>query len=89
MVKAFNTVFADALAVGGPPAEAVPRRATFVCGDHADAVRLVAELARSIGLEAVPSGALANARHLEAMAHLHIQIATAGGRGTTGGFAYV
>jgi predicted dinucleotide-binding enzyme len=88
VVKAFNTVFADMLAPEPDPSGALTP-ATFICGDDGSAVETVASLARDIGLNPIFAGDLAGARHLEAMAHLHIRIAMAGGLGTKGGFAYL
>lgn len=88
VVKAFNTVFADMLAKD-PDQEASLRPATFLCADDAVARGTAADLARDAGLSPVYAGDLRGARHLEAMAHLHIRIATAGGMGTKGGFAYL
>lgn len=88
VVKGFNTVFADTLQREVLEAKPVPA-ATFLCGEDASALSVVAGLAADIGLNPITVGALSAARYCEALAHLHIQIATNGGRGTQGGFAYV
>jgi 8-hydroxy-5-deazaflavin:NADPH oxidoreductase len=87
-VKCFNTIFADLMT-----AESIARKpiapVALLCGDDASANERVAGLARDIGFALLIAGPLHNARYLESMAHLHIQIATVGERGTEGGFAYV
>lgn len=65
------------------------RVAAFVCGDDADAVALVAGLARDAGFDAVTLGSLRAARYTEAATHLNIAIAFGAGRGTHGAFLYV
>ncbi|UMZ15117.1 NAD(P)-binding domain-containing protein [Pseudomonas sp. MPFS] len=87
LVKAFNTVFADIMTRdrlnrGGHPVTA------FVAGDDAQANALVAEMAASAGFAPVIAGPLYNARYLEAMAHLNIQLALVRGGGTNAGFVY-
>jgi 8-hydroxy-5-deazaflavin:NADPH oxidoreductase len=87
VVKAFNTVFADVmtptrLARGG-------RRVTaFVAGDDEAANELVARLAADAGFAPLVVGPLANARYLEAMAHLNIALAVGRGGGTDAAFIY-
>jgi 8-hydroxy-5-deazaflavin:NADPH oxidoreductase len=87
VVKAFNTVFADVmradrLAAGG-------RRVTcFVASDDEAATAAVVDLARSIGFAPRAVGPLSMARHLEAMAHLNIQIAVGMKGGTGAAFFY-
>jgi predicted dinucleotide-binding enzyme len=46
-----------------------------VASNDAEARRIVADLARSAGFASLEVGPLASARHLEAMAHLNIQVA--------------
>lgn len=87
LVKAFNTVFADIMTRdrlnrGGHPVTA------FVAGDDAEANAIVAEVAASAGFAPVVTGPLYNARYLEAMAHLNIQLAVVQGGGTNAGFVY-
>jgi 8-hydroxy-5-deazaflavin:NADPH oxidoreductase len=81
VVKAFNTIFADVMQAsrldrGGQPITC------FVAGDDAAAVRLVADLGHSAGFGPRLVGPLSMARHLEALAHLNIQLAV-GMRGGT------
>lgn len=85
LVKAFNTVFADAMLTA---ADAQPALAAFVAGDDAEAVERVAALARSAGYAPLMVRSLKAARYLEAMAHLNIALAFGSGIGTGGGFLY-
>lgn len=83
VVKAFNTVFAqhmDTGRVGDQPLSA------FVASDDAEAKRIVLELALGIGFEPVDAGPLENARLLEPLALLNIQLGYALGMGTKIGF---
>lgn len=71
VAKAFNTVFAqhmDSGKVGGKPLSA------FVAADDAHAKSVVLGLARDIGFDPVDAGPLKNARLLEPMACLNIQL---------------
>jgi 8-hydroxy-5-deazaflavin:NADPH oxidoreductase len=87
VVKAFNTVFADVMRPdrlnrpGG-------RVAAFIAADDAAAADAVAKLAESAGFDPVRTGPLANARYLEALAHLNIAIAVGQGGGTDAAFLY-
>jgi len=87
VVKAFNTVFADAMREDRLVREGA-RVTCFVASDHADARARVAEVARSAGFAPLEVGPLAMSRHLEAMAHLNIQIAVGMQGGTRGAFIY-
>lgn len=83
IVKAFNTVFAqhmDSGRLGEQPLTA------FVAGDDAAAKATVVELARGIGFDAVDGGPLRNARLLEPLAYLNIQLGYVLGMGTQIGF---
>lgn len=83
LVKAFNTVFAqhmDSGRLGDTPLTA------FVAGDDASAKKVVLELARAIGFDAVDAGPLRNARLLEPLAFLNIQLGYTLGMGTQIGF---
>ena len=71
VVKAFNTVFAGTMDSGHVKGEQL---SAFVAADDADAKRTVAELAKGIGFDAVDAGPLKNARLLEPMAYLNIQL---------------
>ncbi len=79
VVKAFNTVFASRMDSGRVGGESI---SVFAAGDDEDARRQVLELARDIGFDPVDSGPLRNARYLEPMAMLNIQLGHALGLGT-------
>jgi len=71
VVKAFNTIFAqhmDSGRLGDTPLT------TFVAGDDAGAKKTTLDLARAIGFEPVDAGSLKNARLLEPLAYLNIQL---------------
>ncbi|MFT4510243.1 NADPH-dependent F420 reductase [Caballeronia sp. 15711] len=87
LVKAFNTIFADAMKVA-PPAGESRALTAFIAGNDEQANQVVAQLARDTGFSPVVTGALTNARYLEAMANLNIQIAVVHGGGTNAGFLY-
>ncbi len=79
VVKAFNTVFAqhmDTGRTGDKPLTA------FVAADDAGAKEVVLSVARGIGFDAVDAGPLKNARLLEPMALLNIQLGYVLGMGT-------
>jgi predicted dinucleotide-binding enzyme len=71
VVKAFNTVFAHFMERGRFGDQPV---STFVASDDAAAKKLALELARALGFDAIDVGPLENARILESMAHLEIQL---------------
>ena len=72
VVKAFNGINAANL---GNPAFAGGRAQIPFCGDDAEAKGAVRSLIEDIGFEALDCGELKNARYLEAMAMLWIQLA--------------
>ena len=72
VVKAFNTSFAQTMSTGQVLGE---RLTAFVAGNDNDAKERVLQMARDIGFDAVDSGPLKNARWIEALAFLHIQLA--------------
>lgn len=83
VVKAFNTIGAAFLgnaAIDGIAADG------FYCGDDADAKGIVAELIAGTGLAPQDVGPLRNARYLEAMAMLWIDMALHQHRGGRFGF---
>lgn len=83
VVKAFNTVFAqhmDSGKVGATPLTA------FVAGDDAAAKQVAVSLAKNIGFETVDAGPLKNARLLEPLAYLNIQLGYVLGLGSQIGF---
>jgi predicted dinucleotide-binding enzyme len=87
VVKAFNTVFADIMTPQRLIRAGQLRTTAFVASDDDAASAQVAAFAESLGFAAQRVGALANARYLEAMAHLNIAIAVGGG-GTDACFLY-
>ena len=86
VVKAFNTTgwpnMADPLY--GSQGLSMP-----LCGDDAEAKKVVADLARQLGFEPVDVGPLRSARYLEALAMLWIDMAILQGFGTSFGFQLV
>jgi predicted dinucleotide-binding enzyme len=86
VVKAFNTVFAqhmDSGKVGATPITAL------VASDDAAAKETVVTLAKDIGFETVDAGPLKNARLLEPVGFLNIQLGYMLGLGTQIGFKLV
>ncbi|HEY5928541.1 MAG TPA: NADPH-dependent F420 reductase [Kofleriaceae bacterium] len=79
VVKAFNTQFAQHMDSGRLRDQ---RLTTFVAGDDAAAKRTVLDLASSIGFDAIDAGPLANARLLEPLGFLNIQLGYVLGLGT-------
>lgn len=85
VVKAFNTIFAAALADHADgTACTLP---VFVAGDDPDAVKTVSDLVRDMGLTPVAAGGLSNARYLEPMTEMMIQFGYGLGHGDRIGFA--
>lgn len=79
VVKAFNTQFAQHMDSGRL---ADQRLTVFVAGDNAEAKRDASEVATSIGFDVVDAGPLANARLLEPLGYLNIQLGYVLGLGT-------
>lgn len=88
VVKAFNTAFADILAED-KQIFAGQRATGFYCGDNAEAKQVVAKLVREVGFEPLDVGPLKNARYLEALAQLNIQLGYGLNMGTEVGFRYL
>jgi predicted dinucleotide-binding enzyme len=86
VVKAFNTQFAQHMDSGKLSDQ---RLTVFVAGDDAAAKSDVTELATAIGFEAVDAGPLANARLLEPLGYLNIQLGYVLGLGTQIGLKLV
>lgn len=86
VVKAFNTVFADNMAKGQVKGQPL---SLFVAGDHADAKQTVMGLGRELGFDAVDAGPLKNARWLETLGYLAIQLGYSQKMGTQIGFRLV
>jgi NADPH-dependent F420 reductase len=80
VVKAFNTVFAQVLDQG--PDFGSERVSVFYAGDDESANQCIADLIASTGFKPVYAGGLKNARYLEPLAALTIQLAYALGHGT-------
>ena len=86
VVKALNTVFAGLMETGqvdGQPLTA------FVASDDDAARSTVMELARDIGFDAVNAGPLKNARLLEPLGVLNVQLGYVLGYGAQGGFRHL
>lgn len=71
VVKAFNTVFAQNMASAKVKGETL---SLLVAGDDPGAKKQVLDLGKAIGFEPVDVGPLSNARHLEALGFLNIQL---------------
>jgi predicted dinucleotide-binding enzyme len=86
VVKAFNTVFAQHMDNGRVGNDTL---SVLAASDDDDAKNRVLELARAIGFDAVNAGPLRNARWLETLGYLNIQLGYVVGHGTATGFRYV
>ena len=86
VVKAFNTVLAQVLAKAAFGAKSLP--SVLVAGNHAAANAEVVQLAKDAGFSAFDTGALTNARYLEPLAELGIQLAYAKDHGGEVGFTF-
>ena len=73
IVKAFNAIFADVVQIDPQYPGMVPQ--VFCASDDVEAKQVVAELVKAIGYEPVDAGPLRNARYLEPLAELIIQLA--------------
>ena len=83
VVKAFNTVFAKNQSTAKVGNE---KLTAFIAGDAADAKKTVAKLTSDIGFDPVDCGPLKNARYLEAMGNMLINLAYTYGMGTDIGY---
>lgn len=86
VVKGFNTILAQVLAKAVSGAKSLP--SVLVAGNHAAANGEVVQLAKEVGFTAFDTGALTNARYLEPLAELGIQLAYAKGHGGEIGFTF-
>ena len=86
VVKAFNTVFAQNMATGQVKGE---RLTLFVAGDDGRAKEQVLGLGKGMGFDPVDAGPLKNARWLEALGYLNIQLGYMLKMGTEMGFKLV
>lgn len=75
VVKAFNTLSA---AVMADPLFDGKKAAVFYCGDDAQALDVVGQLADDLSFEAIVAGPLQNARYLEPFSMLYIHLAMNG-----------
>jgi predicted dinucleotide-binding enzyme len=85
VMKAFNTIFAQHMSTGklkGTPLF-LP-----VAGDDAAAKKAVIELGKDIGFDAVDAGTLANARLLEPLGFLNIQLGYVVNKGLGAGIGF-
>jgi predicted dinucleotide-binding enzyme len=86
VVKALNTVFAANQTTGQIGKEQLT---LFVAGDQAKAKKTVMQLGKDIGFEPIDAGPLKNARYLEPMAMLIINLGYVLGMGTNIGYKLV
>lgn len=86
VVKAFNTDFANTMDSGEAKGEQLT---AFVAADDRRAKTTVLELAEDIGFDAVDAGPLQNARLLEPLALLNIQLGSNLGLGRDSGIKVV
>ncbi len=87
VVKAFNHVYAQI--VHSSPRFGSQNASVFYCGDDPGAKERAAELIREIGFEPVDAGPLKNARYVEPLAELCVQMAYALGMGTDQAFKLI
>ena len=80
VVKAFNTVFAQIYSQG--PRFGKTSAQVFIASDDANAKKVTSELVDEAGFTPVDAGGLKNARYLEPLAALNIQLGYGLGRGT-------
>jgi 8-hydroxy-5-deazaflavin:NADPH oxidoreductase len=85
-VKAFNAVFAEVYAAQTPQIDGRPI-SIFYAGDNPLTKDVVRELIVRLGFDAVDAGPLRNARCLEPLSLLNIQLGRALGWGTSIGFS--
>ena len=88
IVKAFNTIFAEVMEPGKQTFDEY-KGTGFYCGNDAKAKEIVANLIKDAGFDPVDAGVLQNAKYLESMAQLNIQIAYGLGGGTDVAFRYM
>ena len=86
VVKAFNTVFAANQSSGRIGKEPLT---LFVASDHPNAKEMVMQLGKDIGFEPLDVGPLKNARYLEPMAMLIIDLAFGQRMGTKIGYKLI
>lgn len=74
VVKAFNHIYGSMLMKGSRFGTDNP--SIFYCGDDIESKKIVADLAREIGLDPIDTGELKVARYLEPLAGLWVQLAS-------------
>jgi len=79
VVKAFNTQFASHMDSGAVDGQQLTM---FAAADDADAKEQVLQMGRDIGFDAVDAGPLQNARYLEPLGFLNIQLGHVVGLGS-------
>jgi predicted dinucleotide-binding enzyme len=84
VVKAFNTVFAQHMDTGHVKGQPL---SLLAASDHPAAKAAVEALGRDLGFDPVDAGPLRNARWLESLGYLNIQLGYVLGMGTEIGFA--
>jgi len=80
VVKAFNTVFAQIYSKG--PRFGNTAAQVFIASDDENVKKVTSELVEEAGFTPVDAGGLENARYLEPLAELNIQLGYGLGRGT-------
>jgi predicted dinucleotide-binding enzyme len=86
VVKGFNTIFASLMDKGQVAGEQL---SLFVAGNDRDAKDRVLQLGRDLGFDAIDAGPLKNARWLETLGYLNIQLGHVQKMGTQIGFRLV
>jgi predicted dinucleotide-binding enzyme len=86
IVKAFNAVFAQTMETGQAQGQPLT---LFAAGDDAPTKQLVLGLAKDIGFDPIDAGPLRNARLLEPLSFLNIQLGRVLGFGTDSGFRFL
>ena len=86
VVKAFNTNFAQHMDAGHLGDSVLT---VFAAADDEAARNEVLELAKAVGFDAVSAGPLRNARWLETLGYLNIQLGFVVGHGASTGFHYI
>ncbi|MES2355243.1 MAG: NADPH-dependent F420 reductase [Pseudomonadota bacterium] len=86
VVKSFNTVFAQHMSEGSVAGQQL---SIFAASDDEAARKVVLELGKAIGFDAIDGGPLKNARHLEAFGYFNIQLGYVLGNGPNIGFKLV
>lgn len=86
VAKAFNTVFAATMETGHVKDQ---RLSAFVASDDEGAKQTVLSIARDLGFDPIDAGPLRNARLLEPLGYLNIQLGATLGMGREIGFELV